>query len=126
MIESLALALATLLGILAAAVAHELTHMLVALPVAEAAEYRLPEHHVDIYVRDESWREHWVAVAGVSPALVGSLALLLGLQLGVAVPLTLAPASLAFWAIWFVYSVGGGWTDYIPSRARGDVAAADD
>lgn len=112
-------------AIVLAGVLHEVTHMLAILPVAESASYQLPEHEVIAYVDDVEWKQRWANVAGVSPAICGVLFLFLLLWYDLAVPLEVTLESLTLWMPWFIYTVGGGWADYLPSRSVSEASVGE-
>lgn len=121
-IELFSVMAAAIVGVPLAAVLHELTHVIVLLPVAEDIKVNWREMFVAASVPETPFVKRWALIAGVAPVIIGVM-VAIGLSVAgrpLAEPWT--PLGLAQWGVWMAYTVTGGASDYLPSLSRARAA----
>jgi len=113
-----AVMLAALVGVPLAAVAHELTHVLFLLPVAEDIRVDWRQMVVGASIPTTTLVQRWARVAGMGPVIVGVLVAVGLVAAGQPLADPRTPTGLCQWGIWMSYSITGGASDYLPSVSR--------
>jgi len=118
---------AVVIGVPLAAILHELTHVVMLLPVAEDVSVNWREMYVVASIPETAFVKRWARLAGLAPVIIGVLVAIGLVAAGMPLAEPWTPLGMAEWGVWMAYAIFGGASDYLPrlSRERGRGTDAD-